>query len=114
MNDGDIYRWNYRDPNTDNRAYGSYHCCSRIAVFKEGMLRDTFWNSGSDGRRFRPEDFPNLELTFVAEFFGPRTGQRTPSRLLRQCGYREPKPFQFDARQLLFAQRGRSEPRKDT
>lgn len=67
-NEGDIFRWSYRDPDTDNRQYGSYHCCSRIAVFKDGVLRDTFWNSGSDGRRFKPEDFPKLELTFIANF----------------------------------------------
>lgn len=68
FNEGDIFRWSYRDPNTDNRNYGSYHCCSRIAVFKGGLLRDTFWGSGSEGRWFRPEDFPKLELTFVANF----------------------------------------------
>lgn len=68
MKEGDIFHWSYRDPNVDNRAYGSYHCCSRIAVFRSGLLRDTFWNCGSDGRWFKPEDFPKLELTFVANF----------------------------------------------
>jgi hypothetical protein len=66
--DGDIYRWNYRDPNTDNRAYGSYHCCSRIAVVKNGCLRDTYWHRTSDGRWFGPEDLSRLDLKFVANF----------------------------------------------
>lgn len=73
FSEGDIFRWSYRDPSADQRAYqrayGSYHCCSRIAVFKGGFLRDTFWNSGYDDRWFKPEDFPKLELTFVANFY---------------------------------------------
>jgi hypothetical protein len=69
LQDGDIYRWSYRDPNTDTRQYGSYHCCSRIAIVHKGRLRDTFWkigNSFSDGRSFGIEDLPKLELTRIA------------------------------------------------
>lgn len=67
LNEGDIYRWSYRDPNTDTRSYGSYHCCSRIAVVTSGRLRDTYWY-GNDGKSFGPEDLPNLDLRFVANF----------------------------------------------
>jgi hypothetical protein len=52
LQEGDIYRWSYRDPNTDNRSYGSYHCCSLIAVVKNGRLRDTYWADAGDGRSF--------------------------------------------------------------
>jgi hypothetical protein len=68
LKEGDIYRWYYRDPSTDNRAYGTYHCCSRIAVVERGRLRDTYWSSGSDGRSFGPDDIPKLELKFVGNF----------------------------------------------
>lgn len=66
LQEGDIYRWNYSDPKTDNRSWGSYHCCSRIAIVSRGLLRDTYWQIGqsfSDGRSFRTEDLPKLELT---------------------------------------------------
>jgi hypothetical protein len=70
LREGDIYRWSYRDPNVDLRQYGTYHCCSRIAVVKNGRLRDTYWglSAGSDGRSFGVDDLPKLELTFVANF----------------------------------------------
>lgn len=64
--EGDVYRWTFRDPDTDNRQYGSYHCCSRIAVVHRGRLRDTYWQIGdsfSEGRSFGVEDLPKLELT---------------------------------------------------
>lgn len=68
LREGDIFRWSYRDPNTDSRQYGSYHCCSRIAVVKNGLLRDTYWGAyaGSDGRSFGQDDIHKLDLTFVA------------------------------------------------
>ena len=68
LREGDIYRWRFRDPNTDTRAYGSYHCCSCIAIVHRGTLKDTFWQIGesfSDGRSFMMEDLPKLELTFL-------------------------------------------------
>lgn len=70
LREGDIYRWTYRDPSTDNRAYGTYHCCSRIAVVTRGRLRDTYWGSsgGSDNRSFGVEDLPKIELSLVANF----------------------------------------------
>lgn len=68
LREGDIFRWSYRDPNTDNRSYGSYHCCSRIAVVKNGRLLDTYWSCASDGRSFGAEDLPKLELTRVGNF----------------------------------------------
>ena len=66
--EGDVFRWSYSDPDTDQRAYGSYHCCSRIAIVRKGLLRDTYWMIGdsfaSDGTRtFRIEDLHKLELT---------------------------------------------------
>lgn len=68
LKEGDVYRWSYRDPKTDGRAYGSYHCCSRIAIVHRGTLKDTFWQIGqsfSDGRSFSLEDLPKLELKFL-------------------------------------------------
>lgn len=65
LREGDIYRWSYREPG-DNAQYGRYHCCSRIAIVnKGGMLRDTFWSSGGDGRWFGIDDLPKLELTYL-------------------------------------------------
>lgn len=66
LREGDIFRWSYRDPTTDDRRWGSYHCCSRIGIVKRGRLCDTYWSFGNDGRAFDPEDLPKLELTFLA------------------------------------------------
>lgn len=67
LREGDVYRWSYREPG-DDRTYGRYHCCSRIAIVRNGRLRDTFWMIGtsfpsSDGRSFGTDDLPKLELT---------------------------------------------------
>jgi len=62
LREGDIFRWHFLTPG-DDRAYGRYHCCSRIAIARNGRLRDTYWSSGNDGRSFGPDDLPNLELT---------------------------------------------------
>ena len=43
MEDGDIFFWRWKNP--ENR---SYHCRSRMALVKDGVLRDTFW-SGTEG-----------------------------------------------------------------
>lgn len=64
LTEGDIFRWIYREPG-DDRNYGRYHCCSCIAIVTGGLLRDTFWSSGSDGRRFGLQHLPELELTFL-------------------------------------------------
>lgn len=64
--EGDIYRWNYTDPKTNNGQWGDYHCCSRIAIVHRGRLRDTYWQIGvsfSEGRSFGPDDLPRLQLT---------------------------------------------------
>lgn len=69
LREGDVYRWNYRGPGTDDRLYGSYHCCSRIAIVHNGRLRDTYWQIGqsfSEGRSFAVEDLPKLELNRLA------------------------------------------------
>lgn len=64
VREGDIFLWTYRDPG-DDRQWGRYHCCSRIAIAdSRGRLRDTYW-SGADGRTFGPDDFPRLELKYL-------------------------------------------------
>lgn len=68
FNEGDIFRWSYKDPG-DDRAYGRYHCCSCIAIVRNGRLRDTFWQVGtsfSGGRSFALGDVAELNLVFVA------------------------------------------------
>jgi hypothetical protein len=65
LKDGDIYRWRYREEG-DDRPYGRYHCCSNIGVVRSGLLRDTYWSCGSEGRTFGPDDFDRLDLTFIA------------------------------------------------
>lgn len=68
LREGDIYRWSYSEPG-DDREYGRYHCCSRIAVVKGDRLWDTYWSSTfGDGRSFGLRDLERLELTFVANF----------------------------------------------
>lgn len=69
LTEGDVFRWSYRAPKTDTRQYGSYHCCSRIALVHRGRLWDTFWQIGmsfSEGRSFGVDDLPKIELTFLA------------------------------------------------
>lgn len=67
IKEGDIFRWSYREPG-DDRDYGRYHCCSRIAVMTKGRLIDTFWGSMSDARSFGIDDLPRLELTYLGNF----------------------------------------------
>lgn len=56
LKDGDIFSWVYTDERLANHAkfWGErssylYHCKSRIATFKDGILRDTYWGSSHDG-----------------------------------------------------------------
>lgn len=75
LNEGDIFRWSYRDHDTDTRSYGSYHCCSCIAIVHNGRLRDTYWMIGklfaSDGTRtFGIDDLPRIELTRLGNLSG--------------------------------------------
>jgi len=76
LNEGDIFRWHYSDPKTNFGAWGDHHCCSRIAVVQDGVLRDTYWlhwsqdqgkwlGTGS-GRTFGLNDLSRLKLAFVA------------------------------------------------
>jgi len=63
LREGDIYRWRFREPDPErDGSWGRYHCCSCIAVVKNGRLRDTFWGSGNDGRSFAEADLPALTL----------------------------------------------------
>lgn len=63
LREGDVFRWSYREPG-DDRSYGRYHCCSRIAIVTRGRLRDTYWSWGSDGRSFGLEEIAKLDLEF--------------------------------------------------
>lgn len=43
------------------------HCCSHVARFDGTLLRDTYWSSESDGKRFKSEDIgKHITVTFVA------------------------------------------------
>jgi hypothetical protein len=66
LQDGDVYRWRYKEPGPNDGAWGRYHCCSQIAIAKDGWLRDTYWHSrGDTDRTFGPDDLSKLELTFL-------------------------------------------------
>jgi hypothetical protein len=67
VREGDIFTWSYREPG-DDRQWGRYHCCSRIAVVKKGRLCDTYWSWGSDGRSFGLDDLSKLDLTYLGNF----------------------------------------------
>jgi hypothetical protein len=65
LNEGDVFRWGYRESGDDGR-WGRYHCCSGIAVVHGGILRDTYWQIGpsfSEGRSFRVDDLQKIDLT---------------------------------------------------
>lgn len=67
LTEGDIYRWHYRSPGDDNRAWGQYHCCSCIGIVRRGRLYDTYWMIGtaapSEGRSFGADNLHKIELT---------------------------------------------------
>lgn len=68
LRDGDIYRWRHVESG-DDRPFGRYHCCSRIAVVHKGRLRDTYWQIGDyfgEGKSFGIDDLGRIELTFIA------------------------------------------------
>ncbi len=46
MLEGDVYDWRWADDarHADCGPHRSYHCFSRIAVVKDGLLCDTFWS----------------------------------------------------------------------
>lgn len=67
LKDGDIYRWSYCEEG-DDRPYGRYHCCSRIAVVRNGRLHDTYWPCGSDGKSFGADDLLKLDLVYIGNF----------------------------------------------
>ena len=61
LTEGDVFRWRYREESgLDLRSWGTYHCCSCIAIMRNGRLRDTYWYG--DGRSFGVGDVPRLEL----------------------------------------------------
>lgn len=62
MKDGDIYQWAFKEPSD----HMPYHCCARIAIFRDSRLTDTYWHSG--GNRNWDEEMAAklLTLTFLA------------------------------------------------
>lgn len=71
LREGDIYRWSYRESG-DDRAWGRYHCCSRIAIVHNGRLHDTYWMIGqttaSGGRKFDAHEAVKLLLERLGHF----------------------------------------------
>ena len=72
MKDGDIFKWSYK-PYVSSaisiQAGTQYWCCSRIAIFKDGILYDTYWgeDGGSEGRRWTKEEaLKELDCKFIA------------------------------------------------
>lgn len=69
MKEGDVFRWTYREPSENDGAWGRYHCCSRIAIFHNGRLRDTFWQIGGsfsqDCRSFGVDSLHKIDLTLL-------------------------------------------------
>lgn len=74
LKDGDIYHWSWNDEEYSKRELeiqsGTlYWCCSRIGIVKDGVLRDTYWHSGSEGKQFTSKDCAQkLDLSFIANF----------------------------------------------
>jgi len=72
MRDGDLFRWCYKKHVVDknNKSVGAgtlYWCCSKIAIYKNGKIRDTYWSTLLDGRSWTIEDAEqDLNLTFLA------------------------------------------------
>lgn len=70
MKNNDVFYWSYNDKWLEKKDDGSnggttYWCCSRYAIYQDGVLRDTFWSGGSN-RSFIMEDADEqLELTFL-------------------------------------------------
>lgn len=71
MKNGDIFRWSYNDETLKKMGLHSssgtlYWCCSRIGVFNDGYLEDTFWSSSTD-KCFSVDNIKDkLILEFVA------------------------------------------------
>ena len=98
LQEGDIYRWRWADQakDADCGPYRSYHCCSKLAVVRNGKLVDTFWY-GSDNKILDPAEVDLTLLGNVANLIeirsydipyyrhadivdmrpGPRQGHRT-------------------------------------
>jgi len=47
MINGDVFHWRYK---VEEIGAYPYHCKSCIAIAKDGMLIDTFWGTGNEGR----------------------------------------------------------------
>lgn len=71
IKDGDIFRWRYKDEKPDDLgAYRRYHCKSQIAVARDGLLIDTYWNgSASDSANWSYDEAEQkLALTHLGNF----------------------------------------------
>lgn len=67
VSDGAVYSWSYKETN-DPGPYGDYHCCSRIGIFQNGELHDTFWGfpeSYGNSRKFGLDRMKDLKLKFL-------------------------------------------------
>lgn len=60
MKDNNVYRWSYKEVK-DYGPWGDYHCMSRVAISKNGILYDTFWSEFS-GRSSLDKSKVNLEF----------------------------------------------------
>lgn len=71
IRDGDVFDWSYRD-----KPDASYWCKSRIAIAKDGRLRDTFWSSSDDTSWSYADATVLLNLTLRGNLndFEPFTG----------------------------------------
>ena len=67
MNEGDYYRWSYKT--LPKGSFEPYWCKSRIALFKQERLVDTYWHGDSPGSKnswTEAEAECALDLVFVA------------------------------------------------
>ena len=71
---GDVFRWSYTDQKLKEKKDGNnggttYWCCSQIAIYEEGRLRDTYWSTGGN-KTWTPEQAEkDLELTSLGNIY---------------------------------------------
>lgn len=65
-NNGDVFRWRYKNPNPDHSNV-TYWAKSRIGIVRTGVLHDTFWGAyGENAIWSRPDAERELALDFIA------------------------------------------------
>ena len=71
MKNNDIFRWSYNEGklkklNDGDNGGTTYWCCSRIAIFLDGRIVDTFWGSGGGAKSWSEDQAKEqLELEFI-------------------------------------------------